>query len=265
MSETWYEYSIYCCDEAATVSACSKNPPPPIGTGPVVYPNNNTHTVVAASVFELDRISESIVTINEENVTPPPGQPLTGKRFQDRCISFQALPNAVHNETVSWPKAVTILQFDLHQNIENLNDDITIQIGEDFVVGATTAVVTGGTTTVIDVSSSVVGVAKIGFYLFLENGNDKEEIGEIIAIDTVNNQLTLHQNTATANYDIGSSVFVVSKPLINHCIRWSGVYKPGEAKSGGYYVPVNMNLHIYYTNKSLTDTKIMAIGINTKY
>ena len=249
---TLYKYRLRCVIENAYkyVWESSDNPIP------TLCPTDSSHTVDTSVTAIVGEISKNTTKIEEETVP-------TGGHFRSETVEYNitAVNGNTQVITKTWDYPVNIIVLKMITLADNIGDTITIYVGKDTVVGAITSAVTNGDT-VINVSSTVMDVIAIGYLVNITDGINVSELGEVISIDTTNNQITV--STASDNsYSPATPTYVRAYVMgisnFKHLIANHITYL-GEHKIGSTYIPTGTVVSGHYTNVGTTTKKTYIIA-----
>ena len=230
-------YRIYCNSESTWVSGWGT-------TAPTVCYNNNTHDVNLNSVQELDSVEETVVTVKEEKH----GQ--TGGNFAVETVTVTVGANETKATDFSWPFGINVFALEFQTANNQSGDVFDIRANPETPIGSLTADISAGGT-IIEVSSTVMLYAKIGFEITLDDGTNSDFMGRIIGVDQVNNRLTME--TACSNTFLASTPTVVKLTvhmLRNYTFGPPGPVILGESKIGGSFMPANSIVQLTYQSNT---------------
>lgn len=252
MTTTVNQYQIYCETEEEYVSAWD--------TAPLTScPHNNTHVVDLNSVVIIGAVNEAAVKIDQEDIPTQGYYRLYGFQF-----TAATGPNIDTSYDVTFPYPVNILTVTLEAGDENIGDIVNAVVGPGTVIGVITADVSIGDT-IINVSSTVLSIIKMGFQATLSDGTQTDALGEVTNIDLINNQITV-ASAATLSFSASSPTYVQMTVLrvTNYYIHNTNATPWGNGSYGGSYLPANVIGRVIYTNMS-DQPKIVSINIEMFY
>ena len=246
MSRTVFYYKIWCTTDSQYEYVWLEDEP-------TVCPVNNTHTVDLNSISIENEVNTNEIKIQEESVP-------TGGNFMAECrtIICATGPGSVTEYEVIRPFPINALNITLVTTDENEGDECDLCVAPNTVIGVITANGATGATG-INVNSTVIDNAMVGYYLNLTNGVDLHDCGRIIAINkeassiSWENALPYSFSAASPTY-VRVTVFVVS----NYTIGPANNYDIGANKIGGSYVPANTRILAKITNNSPYEKKLTA-------
>jgi hypothetical protein len=281
---TYYKYKVRCITENTDKYwVLSENEP-----APSACPTNTSHTVSSVVTID-DTISDNIVQIKEESIA-------TGGNFGTTTLGFNIAHNSTRSEVLEWPCPITALAIEFISEEIHRGDIINMTVGEDTLIGAIGApvspasawisqnytagqVVTYNTmvytcilTTIsnevptnttywtpgygITVTSTVVNITMIGYYIKLDDLTQSDDVGRVLSINKNISKIYVEKNP-TNTYSPLSPTYVrqTVKPIVNFEIGAPWLYTVGASKIGGSYVPSNVKITVHYENKSLTTDK----------
>lgn len=214
---------------------------------PTACPTNAVHTIDTDSIVVIEEVNATEIRVNEESTK-------TGGHFCVRGFNW-TIPGSVGTYTFdeSWPYPISFLAFKLQPETEHIGDVVSITIAPNTTVGAITSAVTAGDTT-FNVSSTVLDYIKLGYCPHLYDGINTNNLGYVIAIDTVNSTVTT--TVAAANNFAAETPthFQMSVPTVQGFIVNSvnAFFPMGESKIGGSYLPANTVARVSITNTNGT-------------
>ncbi len=239
MASSVNKYRIYCTTEEKFIVGYGTDAPTACYT-------DTAHTVNENSVQLMNTISSQQVYIQEEA-----GQYRTGGNFGARAFSFSCAANSVTSFVSSFPYPISLLTAQAQVSEENVGDTLDFGMGENTTIGILTQGNSIGAT-VFTVSSTVITYICIGLEVRLFNGVTSNQCGRCIAVNTVNNTITVE--TATTDDFTASSpvtyVQVTRYILRNYLMLTPGIHQMGFSKIGAAYVPTNTVGTAIYTNTS---------------
>jgi hypothetical protein len=245
---TLYQWRIWCNTENTYVTTWLEDGQ----NGPTVCPNNTNDVVNADSVSIVDVIDSNEISLKDEWVP-------TGGYFKTETFTLNV--NAGRDVTTtaitSWPYDITLMEMQFNTDAEHENDMITVECPFDTIVGALVSNVSlGDTMLYVDVSSAL-NVAK-GFYVTLDDGVNSEELGRVIAVDKVNNIITM-EHAATNSYAAASPTYIkiTVRPIDNFTFGNTAFYRVGASVVAGSPVPANRQVRIKYVNKGALAKKLV--------
>jgi hypothetical protein len=112
--------------------------------------------------------------------------------------------------------------------------------------GIATAAVTAGDYQITCSSTVMQNVTK-GMILHINDATNRERLGEVFEIDTVNSKVTI-QSSPTNNYAIGSYISISLHMIKNYRITTPTEHIIGAGKIGGSYITKFHVISIDYTN-----------------
>lgn len=237
MSKAIYKYRVYCITEADYIETWAM-------TEPTVCPNVNTDTIDQTSWTIVDKVSEEVVQVKEED-TP------TGGHFIAECLDFDVPASAGdHNFDLSWPINIAILSTSVAATDGNVGDKIEVMGSPDTVIGGITADVNVGDTT-INVQPTIFAYAKVGYNVSLLNASNGQisQLGRILSMDPVAGTVIMETASDKAHSAAAPTYFRITVCRI-HNFRFaiSGLYTIGVAKIGASYLPANTPVRVIYNN-----------------
>jgi len=271
---TIYKFRVYCSDESQYKYTWSD-------IVPTTCPSNSSHQIDANSITVVDQISTTQVQIKEES-TP------TGGNFGATSVKFTANPGlTTYVKKFNYP--ISALSTTFTTGSAHTGDMINLVAGKDTLIGIIVSPLDAITQwedgsyvasdtvyhegfnyycinetseepsadnqnwksfpTNIIVSSSVMAYSALGYHIALTDGVHLDRLDEIIAIDKINNTLTLFG--ATANSYKPTAYTLISMYYFNKLhIDLPMTHEVGSKKMGGTYTPANTPIAIEYYNNS---------------
>lgn len=174
-------------------------------------------------------------------------------------VAVGAGVDTVHTASVTFPLPISLYSASWIHDSNMAQDIVCITAGEDTIIGALTADAAIGAT-VLSVQKSVIENTQPGYNLKLYDGVNQDDLGRVLAIDTVNDQITVETATvnafaaATPSYIQQTIVFVKDVEL-----KGSLQYEFGEDVIGGSFIPANFPIKASYTNKEGTSKRFVIL------
>ena len=235
---TVYKYRIYCNTEAQNVYEWAE-------TAPTTCPNNTSHSINMNSISIIDKIASNEVKIQSESVP-------TGGNFRTETFKISSTGAGVTTTQISWPFNVSLLLATCTCTPDNNGDKVTVEIPSDLTIGNITQDVSVNDT-VINVSSSVTSNIAIGFYVSITDGANSDELGRVLAVNTINNTITVEAGS-TNSYSAASPTLVAMtvRPIDNFEFGPVQTYNIGQSSLGASHIPANIPIVVKYTNNGST-------------
>jgi len=152
--------------------------------------------------------------------------------------------------TFSYPMPISVIEAQFVSATENTGDSWTWVIAKNTTVGAITANVTIGDTT-INASQTVVDNINIGYKMNLFDGVNSVDLGRVLSKDTDTNIITV-EHASTENFSAASPTYIRMSIVFMENAEfghpWLLVYGEGKIKSS--YVPANTVITVEYTNNT---------------
>ena len=241
-------YKLWCSTENAYVYTWGTSPP-------TTCPHDTSHTVDTNTTVITESVSPNLVTIQ----APSYG---TNASYRVDCfdVPVAAGPNVVTTYDIVWPYNVSVRGTTLHFTSDNIDDVLNVVAAPDTTIGAITSDVTAGDT-VINVTPTVFSYVQVGYFLSLSDGLNSSDLGEIIALNSSNGQVTVTV-PADQNYSAASPTYVrfTVGRIRNFKIRNAGAIPLGQAEIGGTVVPAGTITRILYNNQSNTPKTFNALA-----
>lgn len=207
-------------------------------------------TIVSIHAGKHTAFEVQEVKIVEEGVDP---SERTHGHYYSKGFKFD-IPATIgdHEETFSFPYPVTVMAMEIIPIPEWKADEISIIVAPETIVGALTANVTAGDST-LNVSSTVIENMYEGFYVTVTDGVNKETLGHAVNVDAINGTIDV-TGTAVNSYLASSPTYVsLSVAVVDH-FHIHGVYPIifGDVKIGGTYLKAGTPFKIVYHNDTGT-------------
>lgn len=254
---TLISYMITCLTEQLRVVT------PFMDSIPTTCPNNTGHTIDPNQTIEYKSLAAKQVTVIEKE----------NGWFQSTCISHTipstTTPPEITSFDMSWPSDIYLMSTKLYFETSSAGDSFNVICAPDTPLGVTTGTVSIGSTT-IPVSTTVINNITRGLHVTLFDGNNRNELDRVTAIDVSNSTITVE--TATTNeFMTGTAV------LLNvHCVRnfdiCSTMIAPGNGieignrQLNGKIVNANTIMRFSYKNNNgsaktvASHTEYMILG-----
>lgn len=248
---TIYYYKLWCNDENAYVYVWDEQEP-------TVCPNVNTHSINLESISVEDSVSEEKVVINEESNNK------TGGHFKIVSQAFDASPNTTTTYDFSYPIKMGVLAIHVPTNDSQEGDIMSVVLAPNTTIGAITADANINDTT-LNVSQTVIDNIALGYYITITDFVNSDELNQVIAIDKVNNTITVETPVQTAFTASGTYIQITIYYMDKWEIGRSWVYEFGNSKIGASTADENVVARVIYENKSLLNTKRVRISFEAMY
>jgi len=157
--------------------------------------------------------------------------------------------------TFKTPVAVYAIYFVTAADHEG--DNLTLHIAPNTTVGVISADVNSAETE-IPVNSTVIDNFDVGYKVTITDGTNTDELGQCLAIDSVNSTITVE--TATTNSFLAATPTYIQQTVCmvdDYEIGPPWEYVIGESKIGGSYIPTGTVVRAIYTNNGNVDIKII--------
>jgi len=189
-----------------------------------------------------------------------------------KCVAFNASNNAINiigtgspydfgtsgtmlemvttKKLFTQKKDIGVLSFSFNSIECHTYDGLEVHVYPDELIGLLATDLSVGAT-VLTVSQTVIDNIKVGFYCRLYNGTISECFGEVLEIDSVNNQITIEKpalyafSSATPTY-----VRMTVKMHTATNIGYPGPHVGGEDKIGSSLIKKNKSVQVCYSNFS---------------
>lgn len=158
----------------------------------------------------------------------------------------------------SFPFNISLFSSEWLVNENQISDIAEFQLAPNTIIGYLTSSASINDLT-INVSDTVIDNISIGYWLSIGN----EDLGRVINIDKVNNQLTF-ENKLKNNYNIGDLIKMTIKIVPHWRFTAPGFCSVGESKIGASFIPANTVMRLVYHNTTGT-SKWFGISIDYLY
>ena len=242
-------WRIYCITEGQFVYGYL-----PAGTDCTVCFNNNEHTTNPNSISLIDQISPNTTII----ATQEPG--VTNGIFKSKRKKMTCAASTVTSQFTTFPYTVNILAFYANISTANVGDMFELSVSTSSPIGVLTAAMTAGDI-IIALPSSVMAYFQISYFpVFINHTNAFTEEGpEIIAVDRVNNTITLASGIVNS-FGIGDYIKFKITRIESHSMNVPFVYSIGNYLRASPFV-TGLKAELRYTNNS-SDVKDFLYGID---
>jgi hypothetical protein len=219
---------------------------------PTQCPTNSAHTILPNSTFINNVQATNEVVIKECN------NPNIGGNFRATGFSITAAASSSITSSVSWPWPVCLFTATFNTSEDLLGDRLQADLAPNTVIGALSANCAAAATT-ISVSAAIIAIVNIGYLISLSDGTNTDNLGAVLAIDSVNNILTVQTPTvhafgaATPTY-VQMTIRFVENFIIGH----AGPHQIGGTMIGGTSLPANTAIVITYTNTSSSNAHTVS-------
>lgn len=194
MTSTLYDFNFYCVTESKYVDVWAPELP-----SPLLCPNNSAHTINADSVSIAQTVSQQQFIALEASKGY--------YQAKSVCVHIPAgATGSIYTQDISWTANILLWTMTLYVSDDSIEDVISLISGPDTTIGYITASAGIGATT-ITVSSTVITNVTRGLNITLYDGVNRNELGEITAINTSTNTLTFQTATTTA-FSPGTLVYL---------------------------------------------------------
>lgn len=237
MSTTVSRYKIYCTIEAQYVEGWGT-------TAPAACYNNNTHSVNLNSVQVIEQVASDTVKIKEDSIVIPRNVWIKDIRFTD------VESNSSQTQTFVFDITVSMYSFTLTTDDTNKGDEFTIAVNPNTPIGAITADLSIGSTT-LNAPAGLLAYGWNGFELKISDTVNTNDLGRITTIDKVNGTVTFTNATTDlflANQGVLYMTYYTMKELK---FGAPGTLKFGEDVIGGAMVPVGTTVSFTYKNNTM--------------
>ena len=238
-AESLFKHRIFCITEGGNVDLW-RSESALLGT----CPNDPSHLVSAASARVIGSRDQKETTL----VVKEPAAARTGRHPRVECAVFAIAAASTATINRSWPFPVSISSFRGGVKAENIQDLLSISIGDDEVAGQIGADVLPGDT-VVTVTPATLQRAEIGHYLVFVVAGVPTEMGRIVGKNAAAATLTLETPSA-ALFKVAAptDVVVVARILDAVELGAEGFITVGTDRSLFLSVPTGAAVRVAYTN-----------------
>lgn len=231
----------------------------PTAVPPTLCPNNSAHVINPNSISIVNQTTSNQVVIKESN------DPTIGGNFRSTGFSITAAPSVTNTLTVSWPWKVCLFTACFNTSEDLLGDTLQADLAPNTAIGTlTTDCVIGST--ILAVSVSVIANVNVGYLISLSDGTNTDKLGGVLAIDRVNNQLTVQTATVHAFAAVTPTLVQQTVRFVdNFVIGHAGENRLGGTMIGGAALPANTPLVITYTNASAVNPHTISGFFDHRY
>lgn len=229
-------YLVYCETEQKTLYVLNENTP-------TECPNDPTHSIHNDSVRVLETYPVGLTTLAQETS-------LTGNSFAIETRKLTIEPHETETLDLAWNFPVNILSLFFNTEHKHSGDTLTMSVAPDTVIGAINSD-TSATDNIINVTETVIGAIRPGFWLCLTDGTYTSEYLQIIGVNPVAQTVTLdgeigYNFLATSPTYVKLTIFVMK----NLEIQGPHQYRIGDVTHGSASIPTGTPVRIQYTNNS---------------
>ena len=115
----------------------------------------------------------------------------------------------------------------------------------------------------LNVNDTVNQYSKIGYLIEIKNSDEKDEIGEILINNKIDNKLIL-DNPTNKTYNTGTTVYLQTQIIKDYKITVEGFNEIGVFRKSSSYLTPGTPSNVYYTNNG-TGTKEITFYIEYLY
>jgi hypothetical protein len=230
------QYLVPCITEGINVETDFKT------SFPTVCPNCNTHIIDPSGIQVIDTISSNIVTVNQ-NAEFPTGGFYRADQYQ---LAVTGGTGATGSINVSYPYNTGIYSITIFSTNDNVGDSFNILLAPNNQIGTLSAPLNIGDTTLT--VSSAVGFNP-GFYLFVTDGVNTNDLGIITNVDLVNGIISF-TNSASNNFASGSQISITTPIYQNGLFVNNENIKLAENVIANTDLPANQQLQFNYINSN---------------
>lgn len=238
-AESLFKHRIFCTTEAADVDRWK-----PETALLASCPNDPAHLVAAATARIIDHRDQKGTAL----VVKEPAAAQTGRNPRVECAVFVVAASAGVTIDRSWPFPVSISTCRAAVKAENVQDLLSISVGDGQALGQISADVNIGAT-VVNVTAASLQRAEIGHFLVLAVAGVFTEMGRIVGKNAQAATLTLETPSPAAfSAAAPTDVIVVARMLSSVELGCEGLITVGDDRSTSLSVPAGVVVRTTYTN-----------------
>lgn len=243
MTQSVYQFRLYCNYEATYVSTWGTTPP-------TLCPNDHPDRSDIASVVIIDTISTELVTAKDS--APDAGY------YQSSTVQINVPMGSIGDVTsvnISYPFDIYIWSASISQPSNGEGDIFNYVVAPDTTIGLLTQNALIGDTTVY-ASSTVFTYLTRGIEISFTDGINTQYVGMVTGLDLTAGTVTF-QNALIYNFNTGTQLKFTVYPIRNHYIDYVGD-RMFFAQKGlrSRYIPAGTPIRIDYTNNNGQAKKI---------
>ena len=229
---------------------------------PTHCPMRDTDPIDPNDIRIVQRKDANTVKIENENGN-------TGGNFHSTSRKL-AITESTDEQCFEFAIPVDISIFHLRFYSEEIHrgDEIELLMAPNTYIGKIMQNVTGGADgdVLIHVQETVTATLNLGYYVTLNDGNYKEELGRVIEIDGENHTITVeHPPSRTySSTGTGTNVLMTIKTASTYHIGPPMLHGIGETNYDSSFVPKDTPMVVKYINKN-AQQKELIVYIDYKY
>lgn len=240
-------WRLYCQTETQGVEGYSVDAPTQCFNNPNPTTDHPAHVFDPSSVIKLFSVEPNKVMIEEEEVS-------TGGHYVCNSFAVNVAPGSTALLDITMPFPINVMRAWTETQDNQRGDVLSVYFIPNTEIGVLTAAIPAGTT-VLPVNPTVPANAYLGIEVTLVGTATSETVNRVVAIDSVNNTITVETPTVNA-YDPYTTAITVTRHYIKDFeFGGSRLYTWSSGRSMGSYVPVGLTGECSYRNNSTTDTK----------
>lgn len=168
MTDTRYDYRLYCKTESRWVEGTTKDTPDACF-------NNNSHVIEPTSITLLKTVSPNFVVLKEEEI-------VTNGNYKCECVAFDCAPGTTTHE-ISFPYAINLLSTASVLGDEHKGNVLNVFFVPDSVIGVTTLPDGANHDSELIVSSAASVNIISGLNVSVSDYLGSEDLGTVINVD----------------------------------------------------------------------------------
>ncbi len=248
---TIHKYQIKCTTDDTWETIWAENEP-------TTCPTNTSHSINSGLTSIIDSRDSNTVEIKEETIP-------TGGNFKFKSFTLDNIANSTTTTNISFTHPVNVVSVQITTEEIHRNDVMCWMVSPNTIVGAITSDVSIGDTT-INVSETVSDNVKVGYHVNLWTGLATEDLGIVIAVDTIGRTITV-DTPSTAVYTAATPTYFRMTIMYADHIELGPpqTFELGASKIGASFLPANVPLVCEYENKHISEHKKLYVYLQYLY
>lgn len=219
--------------------------------------NDTTHIVNLESVNIVDFLTSNEVSLLEEKIK-------TQGNFRNHGFSINIPANTTHTYEMTLNYPINLLLIWFKTKSENIGDifNAYYQIPLNGLLTSNLPLYS----TILNIDNIIINIIKIGFVVSLKRLSDNyiENLGEILAIDKMNNTITV-TNPTSQNFLMNDEIIIKVNGVKDINLSVIGRHPTGSSKLGATYLSSTGIISVVYENKSPTVSKTFEYELEYLY
>lgn len=248
MSVSLYKYRVRCTTDSVWEHVWMEE-----GQTPTQCPTDSGHTIDSGLTTITETREDNKIEIKEEAIS-------TGGNAQIQSITVICDATTGWKEnTISFPYNISVIDGFWSDKAENEADEAQMLIGEETIVGAITAAVTGGVDDTFTVQQSVIDNIEVGTYVHLDDFTNKDDCGRVLSVNKTNLTITC-ETIPTNDFSPATPTYVkMTTKMVPHLeLTGVGAVYNVTGGVGAAHIPANTVIKVRYNNKSGTAKRFVA-------